>query len=284
MSKDMKSIKSTLENDGFVAFKGFFDKAQCEQLKKDIKAKRPDGSYRFYKTEEDFIKNGRFEKTNPGLDFSLINEFDTRSIDEKLFGLVRGIFQSDFTMGNKKIIRNIPIGTLPDWLKKYASFINHNVNPYLLDEYQDEGLNYGADIHQDHMGDDTNWFTAYIYLDEVGSHNAPLNFFKGSHKLGQSNFPQTLREIDSKIVYYNDRGSMFTEKIPIFGSPGDLVLFSAYTLHSTVVNGSQEERAAIRYLFKIHDFSYEDMFDKNPSHLTFHKDRDFQHFFGKNPI
>lgn len=284
VNKKAQSIRTKLEKDGFVALKGFFDRDKCAKLKSDIVKKRPDGSYRFHKTEKSFIKKGRFERTNPDLEFSLINAFDIDFIDDKLFAFVRDVFDSDFHLGSRKIIRNIPASSLPDWLKKYKKFINHNVNPYLLDKYQNEGLNYGADIHQDHVGDDNNWFTAYIYLDEVSGNNAPLNFFKGTHRLGKSSYPPTLREIDNKILYYNDGGSMFTKKMPIEGSPGDLVLFSAYTLHSTAINQSRKERAALRYLFKIHDFSYENLFKEKSSHLTFGKENDFKHMFGKNPI
>jgi ectoine hydroxylase-related dioxygenase (phytanoyl-CoA dioxygenase family) len=55
---------------------------------------------------------------------------------------------------------------------------------------------------------------------------------------------------------------MFTKKVPIKGNAGNLVLFNAYTLHSTMVNRSRKERVSLRYLFKVHDFSFEDIFEK----------------------
>ncbi len=284
MDNKSQNIRTRLCTDGYVSFRGFFDKAQCAALRDDIQKKRPDGPYRFYKSEEAFIKRGRFDRTNPDLEFSLINKFDIDFIDKKLYALVRDVLESEFTLGSRKIIRNIPVGTLPHWLRRYRKFINHNVNPYLLDKYQDEGLNYGADIHQDHVGDDNNWFTAYVYLDEVTEKNAPLNFFKGTHVLGKSTYPPSLRKIDNKILYYNEGGSMFTKKLPVVGSPGDLVLFSAYTLHSTGINQSRKERTALRYLFKVNDCSYEGLFDRKSSHLTFFKEQDFKHMLGKNPI
>lgn len=284
MSRSTQTVRRKLDKDGYASLKGFFDSSKSIELKDKIIAKRPDGPYRFYKTEKAFVKNGRYDRTNPDLEFNLLNNFDLSFIDEKLTNLVKDVFQSDVSVGSRKIIRNIPTKSLPDWLKKYRNFIRHNVNPYILDKYQDEGLYYGADVHQDHIGDDNSWFTAYIYLENVTEKNSPLNFFTGSHALGKSDYPPQVRKIDKKILYYNERGSMFTKKVPIEGKAGDLVLFNAYTLHSTMVNRSVKERVSLRYLFKIHDFSFEDVFEENRRHLTFQKEMDFRHLIGKNSI
>jgi hypothetical protein len=152
--RNFETVGQKPDKEGYVSLKGFFDASKSLDLRDKIIAKRPDGPYRFYKTEKAYVKNGRYDRTNPDLEFSLINKFDLGFIDEKLTTLLEETFQSEVSLGSRKIIRNIPTKSLPDWLKKHRNFIRHNVNPYILDKYQDEGLYYVVDVHQDHIGDD----------------------------------------------------------------------------------------------------------------------------------
>lgn len=236
----MKNLKQ-LENRGYQIFRNCFNVQYSNKLHLLIKSRK---GKRFYNNIFEFKKNGRFQKTNPDLNFNYLNNFDTKFIDEKIHSILPSKIIS------KKIVYNVNTNFLPNWLKKYSDYIKGNINPYIKKEFQNETHFYGTDIHQDLLGDKNDFITAYIYLDKVNIRNAPIEIYENTHLLGASSFPFYLKKIKDKYIYYNNKKTCFTKKKIILGGSGDLLLFNARTLHTTDINRSNKNRISLRYLIK----------------------------------
>lgn len=270
--KTTKNIIRHINEYGFIKIKSVFDKNLCKDLKEKIKKRK---GQRFYKNLKEFKKNGRYYKTNPDLKFNYLNNFDHEHFDINLQKILPG------KIIGKKIIRNVRKQFLPNWLKKYAIFLVGNINPYMKAKYQDESHFYGIHMHQDGLGSEKIFITAYIYLDDVGKNNSPLEMFEKSHLLhiskGSPIYPIHIKKIKNKYLYFNKGNTMFTKKKIITGETGDLILFDSRCVHLTKVNASKEDRISLRYLIKTKDKVKKIIKSK---HLTFGMQNDHLFLMG----
>ena len=235
-------------------------KKKITNLLKDIKKRK---RHKFYKSEKEFKKNGRFIKTNPDLNFNYLNNFDTEFIDNLLLNYIPGKIIS------KKIIHNVNKSFLPIWLHKYSEYIRGNINCYIKDKFQDETHFYGTSVHQDLLGSKKEFVTAYIYLDQVTIKHSPLILYDKTHFFGEAKFPVYLKKINSKYIYYNNGKSCFTKKHVLDGSCGDLILFNSKTLHATDTNKSKKNRISLRYLILPKNGLIKNKKHKHSKHLSF---------------
>lgn len=102
------------------------------------------------------------------------------------------------------------------------------------------GKGNGTDFHQDtpgHMYLEANFLTSWIALDAVDQDMGAMQFYSGSHKLG--NLGQVGALWDEWAPYI-DRFCTLTE--PIALQPGDATVHANGTIHGTAPNGGQRPR------------------------------------------
>lgn len=238
-----KKKKFQLFENGYVVIKSFLGKSYSTNLFKNISKNR---GKKFYETKEKFLKNSRFYKYNPDLNFNYLNNFDVKEIDDKLTKLIPGKIIS------KKIVWNVNKKSLPKWLRKYTKFMKSSINPFIKGKFQDETHFFNGFVHQDILGKKKdNMITCTIYLDDVGINRSPMSMYEKSHKLGVSSYASRYvyaYKFDHRYLYYNNGNTMFTKKKTLTGKAGDLILFDSRCLHSTDENTSSRDRLALRYL------------------------------------
>jgi len=133
-----------------------------------------------------------------------------------------------------------------------------NLGAYMRPEYRDITYFSGIDFHQDiidwpSMG--PHFITMYVYLDEVGEHDAPLHVIPGSHMFGATVFPHQLEAIAAAKWRYDDgRGhSAVHEHEVLTGQAGDVRLWHPFILHGTQPDRNSNPRISVRYLIQVAD-------------------------------
>ena len=104
----------------------------------------------------------------------------------------------------------------------------------------DSGKGNGTDFHQDtpgHMYLEANFLTPWIALDAVDQDMGAMQFYSGSHKLG--NLGQ-VGALWNEWASYIDRFCTLTE--PIALQPGDATVHANGTIHGTAPNRGQRPR------------------------------------------
>jgi len=111
---------------------------------------------------------------------------------------------------------------------------------------------YGIDFHQDlidYKDREADFLTLYVYLHDVGTHDAPLFLLEDSHKLGGTLFPHDLTKNDGGWLYRDGRGhEIQTRQHLLTGPTGYAAMWHACTLHGTQPDAADNERLSLRYL------------------------------------
>jgi len=230
----------------------------CAKLRTIINEHRPMHRDIFYQTREEFEKFGRWERYAPGRsdhNFLLTEPCDTRFVEQSpnFIAAMRALAGDGYSIMKKSIIRSTPHYTLPEWILAYVRDVGRpNLNPFVRDEFQDLQYFFYTDFHQDKTRPASNFVTVYIYLDTVAADYSALRILLGSHKLGMTRYPHSLRRAfyDHDLWYYNDEHGehMKTREFVFTGNAGDVSCFHGLTLHGTVRNNSDNPRISLRYL------------------------------------
>lgn len=236
------------------------DPKACAALRKWIDDRRPVGKQIFYESEAEFKAKGRWQNYAPGrashnllLDPSLNLDFIEKN--PAFVAKMQALCGDDYNIFKKSIIRSMPRWATPDWLLDYVMDVGRpNMNPFVRDEFQDVQYFLFTDFHQDKTRVDSDFVTVYVYLDEVDPIYSPLQILSGSHKMGMTVYPHSLRRSmrDQNVWFYSD-GLGTHMKCPlktVTGGPGSIFSFHCMTLHGTGLNDSKNPRISLRYLIR----------------------------------
>lgn len=233
---------------------------RCEELRAFIDRNRPVENGIFYQSTEDFLKNGRRYNYSPGRsdhNFLLNPELDLSFIESnrKFVMAMTNLCGENYEVMKKSIIRSVPKKFLPEWISNEVIDVGRpNLNPYVLSEFQDVQYFLYTDFHQDKTRPESDFVTVYIYLDNVGSQDSALQVLRGSHELGMTSYPHSLRRsISNKdIWYYSGSDGNFRESrcVKVTAPVGSIFCFHCLTLHGTGFNNSVSPRISLRYLIR----------------------------------
>jgi hypothetical protein len=257
MKFNINNISQYPEN-GCVEFGQILDESQCLRLREWINKKRPVSQDIFYKTKEAFEKKGRWTNYAPGreshnllldptLDLSFIEK------NNKFIELMEQLCGENYHIFKKSIIRSTPLWAVPSWVSDYVIDVGRpNLNPFVLDEFQDVQYFLCTDFHQDKTRPDSDFATVYIYLDDVDPNYSALKILVGSHKLGMTVYPHSLRRSlkNHDMWFYSDNigNHMECPAKTVTGVTGSISAFHCMTIHGTGFNQSKNPRISLRYL------------------------------------
>ena len=243
---------------GFADFGRILDPTACAKLRAWIAERRPVESSIFYKDEAEFRAKGRWKNYAPGrTDHNLLVESNLDlSFVERNPAFIRNaeaLVGRGYGIMKKSIIRSVPTRVLPKWISDYVCDVGRpNLNPFIKDEFQDVQYFHATDFHQDKTRPESNFVTVYVYLDDVTPEYSALRILRGSHKLGLTVYPHSLRrsQHDRRQWFYSDWNGNHEkcEEITITGLAGTVSCFHCLTLHGTVLNDSPDPRISLRYL------------------------------------
>jgi len=216
-----------------------------------------------------FLSEGEFDAgpvyvgVNPRPGRNLLDTFeDYLGFVEKDPGVVEGltaVLGGGYELLNRKIVCGVPASAVPDWLKRRITDnpVN-NLGAYVRPEFRDVTYFYGIDFHQDLIDfkdREADFITLYIYLHEVGPHDAPLFLLEDSHRLGGTLFPHDLTRNaapgnEGGWLYGDRKGqTMQTRQKMLTGPAGYAAMWHSCTLHGTQPDAADNERLSLRYLF-----------------------------------
>lgn len=209
-------------------------------------------------TEADFDADPQFKGVNPGPGCNLLERFEAElAFVERDFGLQAALDEL-FGEGGceillKKLICGVPAASVPAWLKaRIAGNPVNNLGAYVKPQFRDVTYFYGIDFHQDlidYPDREADFVTLYIYLHDVGAHDAPLFLLEDSHRLGGTLFPHDLTRTANGWTYRDSRGrDVATRQHLLTGPAGYAALWHACTLHGTQPDAADNARLSLRYL------------------------------------
>lgn len=241
---------------GYHVFDGGLDPVAASALLARIKALRTFDADLFL-TQAEFDANPQYTGVNPAPGRNLLERFeDDLAFVEKDAGIVSAVsalLGDDYEILLKKLICGVPASVVPDWLKaRIAGNPVNNLGAYVRAPYRDITYFYGIDFHQDlidYKDREADFLTLYVYLHDVGVHDAPLFLLEDSHQLGGTLFPHDLTKTDGGWLYRDGRGGeVETKQHLLTGQTGYAAMWHACTLHGTQPDAADNERLSLRYL------------------------------------
>jgi len=242
---------------GYHVFEGGVDPAASAALLADIRATRTfDGA--LFLTEAEFDADPQYTGVNPRPGRNLLDTFEDRlGFVERAGGIVEALtamLGGGYALMNRKIVCGVPRSAVPDWLRKRieGNPVN-NLGAWVKPQYRDVTYFYGIDFHQDlidYKDREADFVTLYVYLHDVGVHDAPLFLLEDSHRLGATVFPHDLTRSGAGWTYRDGRGGeVDCRQHLLTGKAGYAAMWHACTLHGTQPDAADHERLSLRYLF-----------------------------------
>jgi hypothetical protein len=234
------------------------DPAAADALLRDIRARRA-FDHSLFLGEAEFDAGPRYVGVNPRPGRNLLDRFADRldfvERDAGIVSALTALLGPGYETLDRKLVCGVPAQSVPEWLKRriLGNPVN-NLGAYVRPEFRDVTYFYGIDFHQDlidHKAREADFLTLYVYLHEVGPHDAPLFLLENSHRLGATVFPHALEPAGEGAWTYGDgRGqSVRTPQIMLTGGAGFVGMWHACTLHGTQPDAADRERISLRYLF-----------------------------------
>ncbi|MGR4866113.1 phytanoyl-CoA dioxygenase family protein [Caulobacter sp. LARHSG274] len=241
---------------GYHVFDGGVDAGAAGELLARIRALRTFDADLFL-SEAEFDADPRYVGVNPAPGRNLLERFeDDLAFVEKdpaIVAAVSSLLGDDYEILLKKLVCGVPASIVPDWLKAriHGNPVN-NLGAYVKAPYRDITYFYGIDFHQDlidYKDREADFITLYIYLHDVGAHDAPLFLLEDSHRLGGTLFPHDLTRTADGWTYRDGRGGQVeTRQHLLTGPAGYAAMWHACTLHGTQPDAADNERLSLRYL------------------------------------
>jgi len=238
-------------------FDGGLDAASAGRLLDKIRHLRTFGEDLFL-SEAEFDANPQYIGVNPQPGRNLLEQFgpDLAFVeqDTAIISAMTSLLGEGYEILLKKLICGVPAGIVPAWLKaRIAGNPVNNLGAYIKPQFRDITYFYGIDFHQDlidYKDREADFVTLYVYLHDVGPHDAPLFLLEESHKLGGTLFPHDLTRRGDGWDYGDGRGGrVHTPQKQLLGKAGFAAVWHACTLHGTQPDAADNERLSLRYLF-----------------------------------
>lgn len=241
---------------GYHVFDGV-DATAAAALLADIRATRAfDGS--LFLTETEFDADPQYVGVNPRPGRNLLDAFeDQLGFVERDGGVVEALtamLGEGYALLNRKIVCGVPASAVPGWLRAriHGNPVN-NLGAWVKPAYRDVTYFYGIDFHQDLIDfkdREADFVTLYVYLHDVGRHDAPLFLLEDSHRLGATVFPHDLTRTEAGWTYRDGRGGeVACRQHLLTGKAGYAAMWHGCTLHGTQPDAADHERLSLRYLF-----------------------------------
>lgn len=242
---------------GYHVFDGGVDAGAAAALLADIRATRAfDGS--LFLTEAEFDADPLYTGVNPRPGRNLLDSFeDQLGFVERDAGIVdalNAMLGEGYTLLNRKVVCGVPASAVPDWLRaRIEGNPVNNLGAWVKPQYRDVTYFYGIDFHQDLIDfkdREADFVTLYVYLHDVGRHDAPLFLLEDSHRLGATVFPHDLARTDGGWTYRDGRGGEVECRQHLLTGPaGYAAMWHGCTLHGTQPDAADHERLSLRFLF-----------------------------------
>src|SRR4051812_48329539 len=193
---DMKNSTYSFIEDGFKAAGPFFPPERTRDLHRQALNSR---DFRdIFLAEAEFRRAPKFTGVNPRPGRNLLEKLDSDFIfgDERFQAEMAKVLGPRWRVLDYKFVMGVPDEYLPQWVKDECKgrFVA-NLGCYVKEQYRDFTYFRGIDFHQDIIDfpdRDSDFITAYIYLDDVASDCSPLYVLPKSHELGASMFPHKI--------------------------------------------------------------------------------------------
>lgn len=241
---------------GYHVFGGGVDAAAASALLAKIRALRTFDADLFL-SEAEFDADPQYIGVNPAPGRNLLERFEADLAfveqDPAIVAAVSALLGDGYEILLKKLICGVPASVVPDWLKaRIAGNPVNNLGAYVKAPYRDITYFYGIDFHRDlidYKDREADFITLYVYLHDVGAHDAPLFLLEDSHKLGGTLFPHDLAKNGDGWLYRDGRGhEVQTRQHLLTGKTGYAAMWHACTLHGTQPDAADNERLSLRYL------------------------------------
>ena len=241
---------------GYHVFEGGVDPSAAGDLLAKIRALRTFDADLFL-SEAEFDADPRHIGVNPAPGRNLLERFEAELAfvenDPAIVATLTALLGEGYEILLKKLICGVPASVVPDWLKaRIAGNPVNNLGAYVKAPFRDITYFYGIDFHQDlidYKDREADFITLYIYLHEVGAHDAPLFLLENSHVLGGTLFPHDLTRTAEGWTYRDGRGhEVRTRQHLLTGQAGYAAMWHACTLHGTQPDAADNERLSLRYL------------------------------------
>jgi hypothetical protein len=207
-------------------------------------------------SEKEFRDNELHRGVNPRPGRNLLEKLETEFIfSNENFNLeMQKVCGDRWRILDYKFVMGIPQQLIPNWLNvQLKDTLVANLGAYVKPKYRDITYFQGIDFHQDIIDfpeRESDFITAYIYLDKVGDNSAPLHLLSESYKLGPSIFPHNLKaNKDNSFTFKNDYNDKQNCKlVKLTGNGGTLYYWHSSTLHGTQPQSDDTPRLSIRIL------------------------------------
>jgi len=241
---------------GYHVFDQGVDPAAAGDLLAKIRALRTFDADLFL-SEAAFDADPQYIGVNPAPGRNLLERFEDDLAfveqDPAIVAAMTALLGEGYEILLKKLICGVPSSVVPDWLKaRIAGNPVNNLGAYVKAPFRDITYFYGIDFHQDlidYKDREADFITLYIYLHDVGTHDAPLFLLEDSHRLGGTLFPHDLTKNADGWLYRDGRGhEVQTRQHLLTGKTGYAAMWHACTLHGTQPDAADNERLSLRYL------------------------------------
>jgi hypothetical protein len=209
-------------------------------------------------SEAEFDANPQYVGVNPAPGRNILEQFgpDLAFVeqDPDIVSAMTDLLGDGYEILLKKLICGVPASIVPAWLKaRIAGNPVNNLGAYVRPQFRDITYFYGIDFHQDlidYKDREADFVTLYVYLHDVGLHDAPLFLLEHSQSLGGTLFPHDLTRNGEGWDYRDGRGGMVHSPQKLLtGKAGFAAVWHACTLHGTQPDAADNERLSLRYLF-----------------------------------
>jgi hypothetical protein len=250
----MQKLKFSIH--GIETIKNFFKKKDCEKLYKTAIKKINFND--LFKSEKNFQKIKKFKDVNPRIGKNLIEKMNTEFIflDKKFMKLMSKVLGNSWKVLDYKFVCGVPEKIIPSWVKKKmkGEFVP-NLGPYIREKYQNVTYFMGIDYHQDIIDfaeRESDFITAYIYINDVDRNSSPIKIIPKSHTIGASVFPHKIKVKNNEYleVFNDNNKKILTKPIEIVGKTGQLSFWHCSTMHGTKPMNSDKPRLSVRILIE----------------------------------
>lgn len=242
---------------GYHVFDTGVDPAAAAALLADIRATRTfDGD--LFLTEAEFDADPQYTGVNPRPGRNLLDTFEPQlgfvERDGSIVQALTAMLGEGYELMTRKVVCGVPRSAVPEWLRRRieGNPVN-NLGAWVKPEYRDVTYFYGIDFHQDlidYKDREADFVTLYIYLHDVGVHDAPLFLLEDSQRLGATVFPHDLTRTADGWTYRDGLGGeVACRQHLLTGKAGYAAMWHGCTLHGTQPDAADHERLSLRYLF-----------------------------------
>lgn len=245
---------------GIITIRKALPKKACENVISLIEKNR-NWDQSLFLEKKDFLKQKTVSKLNPGKKVqNLYNKINLSFIEKntKIKQTLKTILGQKYNIILAKFVVSVPNSWMPKYVKDFCKKNpGHNLNKFIKKKYRNVTFFQGLNFHMDSIDrsfKSNKFITMYIYLNKVSADMSPIELVQGSHKFGHVPWPHFIRRNKKKKLEFSVDNKNFHElkKQVLFGSTGDVFIWTSNTLHGTSKPNNKDKkfRISLRYLIE----------------------------------